>query len=414
MRGIGMTNGIDRRTIITGLGVAGTALAATAARAKAPAIGRNLPDIVVVGAGAFGGWAALVLRERGATVTLVDLYGPGNARASSGDESRLIRASYGDREIYSRMAVRASALWHLRQEEFGRRLIFLNGSLRQMKDKDIAPQRAVFDRLGLGYELLGPDEVRHRWPQVDYDDSPHIFYEQKSGIVKARESMIAVAEAFQRKGGRLVIGLAEPGDASSGKLDTVRVDGEALAAGRFLFAAGPWLPKLMPQLLGDRIKVPRREMYYVGSPAKDRRYRWEHCPNLTDSESYTAADVDYGIKVAARTPDIAIDPDSGDRMPSPFMADQVKHYVAKRLPGLAGQPIVAARVCQVEFTDNEHYLVDTHPDFANALVAGGGSGHAFKMGPVLGEYLADRLLGLPTDPLAADLFALKAHGPVRI
>lgn len=404
-----MAGDIDRRTIIKGLGVASAALAG-AASAKAPAIGKNLPDVVVIGAGAFGGWAALSLRERGAKVTMVDLYGPGNPRASSGDESRLIRSSYGDREIYSVMAMKASALWHRRQEEFGRRLIFLNGSLRQMAESHVAAQKAVFDRLGLAYELLGPDEVRKRWPQVNYDDSPIIFHEPKSGIVKARESMIAVAEAFQRKGGTIMTGLAAPGTGAGGRMNGITVDGVPLSAGQFVFAAGPWLPKLLPQVVGNRIRVPRREMYYVGSPETDRRYRWEHCPNLTDSESYTAADVDYGIKVAARTPDIPIDPDSGDRMPSTFMADQVKAYVAKRLPGLAGQPIVAARVCQVEFTDNEHFLIDAHPDFANVLIAGGGSGHAFKMGPVLGEYLADRALGVPTDPAMAKLFALAAHG----
>src|SRR5256886_15337632 len=71
---------------------------------------KQKPHIVVVGAGAFGGWTALYLRRGGARVTLVDAWGPGNARASSGGETRVIRATYGPRAVYTHMAVRALAL----------------------------------------------------------------------------------------------------------------------------------------------------------------------------------------------------------------------------------------------------------------------------------------------------------------
>jgi len=411
-----MGQGIDRRTLLTGAGVAaGAALALgateTEAQPAAPALHKNLPDIAVIGAGAFGGWTALTLRERGAKVTLVDLYGPGNPRASSGDESRLIRAGYW-REAYSRMAVHAWDLWHKRQEEFGRRLIFPNGSLHPITDQQLTFQRGVFDRLKLGYEVLKPEEAAYRWPQLGFEGIPLLFLEKQAGIVKARESLVAVAEAFQKKGGTVKPGFAEFRPASSGTLDAILVDNEPLSAGAFVFACGPWLPKVMPQLMGDRILVPRREMYYIGSPPRDRRYRWEHCPNFSDEFTYTAADVDYGIKVAASLPNSLMDPDSGDRMPSPFLADQVKAFVARRLPGLAGQPVVAARVCQTEYSNNNDYIIDRHPDHANVMIAGGGSGHGFKMGPALGEYIADKLMGNPTDAELDVLFALRAHGPV--
>ena len=127
------TRGIDRRSLLAGLGTAAAvATIATSASAKAPAIGRNLPDVIVVGAGAFGGWTALELRERGAKVVMVDQYGPGNPRGTSGDESRLIRSSYDDRAVYSAMALKATAMWQARQREFGRTMIVLNGSLRMI------------------------------------------------------------------------------------------------------------------------------------------------------------------------------------------------------------------------------------------------------------------------------------------
>jgi sarcosine oxidase len=410
-----MTEGIDRRTLLTGMGAGATlALASSAQGAEkvaAPAIQKGLPDIAVIGAGAFGGWAALSLRERGAKVTLVDLYGPGNPRASSGDESRLIRAGYF-REIYSRMALRAWDLWHQRQEEFGRHLIFPNGSLHPISEEQAKTQRAVFDKLNVPYEMLKPEEAAYRWPQLGFSDISLLILEKKAGVVKARESMIAVSEAFQKKGGTLRTGFAELGTSSSGRLDTILVDKQPVPAGAYVFACGPWLPKVMPQVMGNRILVPRREMYYIGSPPQDRRYRWEHCPNFSDSFTYTAADIDYGVKVAASLPNTLMDPDSGDRMPSPFLAEQVKQFVARRLPGLKDQPVVAARVCQTEYSDNNDYIIDRHPEFANVMIAGGGSGHGFKMGPALGEYISDRMLGAATDPEKDALFALSAHGPV--
>lgn len=411
--------GADRRSVLLG-GLLGAAAATSPAaqvdvRPGAPAVNRNLPDVVVVGAGAFGGWTALELRERGARVTLVDLYGAGNPRGSSGDESRLIRSSYGDREIYTRWADEAYGLWHERQTEFGRRLIYPNGSLRVVSPASLAAQRPIFDRLGLPYEILTPDEVHARWPQVRYDDAEAVVFEPKSGVVKARESMIAVAETFMQKGGTVRIGRATPGRAdAAGRMDGVLIDGAPLSAGAVVFACGPWLPKVLPTVLGDRIRVPRREVFYIGSPPDDRRYRWEHMPSLADHLTYTAADVDYGTKIAARLPDTPMDPDIGDRTPTAFLAEQVKAYVAQRLPGLVGQPIVGARVCQTEYSDNNHFIIDRHPDHPNAWVAGGGSGHGFKMGPVLGRRIAARVLGEPPPPEETALFGLAGHVPTAI
>src|SRR5687767_7086398 len=99
---------IDRRSFLKATAV-GAAAAAVAV--PAPALSQNRPDIVVVGAGAFGAWAALVLRERGTSVTLLDAFGPGNSRATSGGETRQIRVGYGDREVYSRWVLRAFDRW---------------------------------------------------------------------------------------------------------------------------------------------------------------------------------------------------------------------------------------------------------------------------------------------------------------
>src|SRR4051794_13021465 len=78
--------------------------------------------VAVVGAGAFGGWTALHLLRAGATVTLLDAWGPGNSRSSSGGETRIIRGTYGPNQPYTEMAARSLRLWKDNQERWGCRL----------------------------------------------------------------------------------------------------------------------------------------------------------------------------------------------------------------------------------------------------------------------------------------------------
>lgn len=412
------SNQLDRRQMLAmGLGAGAASLPFAASgqvspSAKAPAINHNLPDVVVVGAGAFGGWAALSLRERGAKVTLVDAYGPGNPRASSGGENRNISAAYGDREVYTRWAHTAWAAWHRRQEEFGRRLIYPSGGLRILPRKVMAADIATFDRLKLPYELLTGTEVSRRWPQIRYEEAEMAFYDRNAGTVKARDSMIAVSEVFMQKGGVVQLGYAKPGRSAGGRLETITVDGTPVSAGAFVFACGPWLPKLLPTLLGDRITAPRRELFFIGTAPGDTRYRWENIPYLADGILSTSSDIGGGYKLAPNLLGVPIDPDDGDRLPTPFLIDQVNAFLARHLPGLVGRPVIQSYVCQLERTDNDHFLIDRHPDYANAWIAGGGSGHAFKMGPVLGEYIADRALGIPQAPEYQALFGLAAHKAV--
>lgn len=408
---------MDRRDFLvgTGLGAAATMLSSSDSRAEAaaPAISRNLPDVAVVGAGAFGAWTALCLRERGARVTLLDSYGAGNARQASGDETRQIRAAYADQEIYTRWASRAFDLWHQRQEEFQRRLIFANGVLSPDEPQEqFEAEKRIFAKLKIPFEALTPDECRKRWPQGGFEGDRHIFFEPRAGIVKARESLVAVTEIFTRKGGTCRIAMAAPGEAKGGKLNSLKLsDGSSLSTGLAIFACGPWLPTVLPDVMKGFIRRTRAEVFYVGSPPGDLSYHWERFPNIwSNGIGYSLSDVDYGYKVAPRWPGtLAMDPDRDERIVSPLMWEVARQFVALRAPGLVGQPIVASRVCNLEDSDNDHFIIDTHPGMANLWIAGGGSGHAFKMGPKLGEYIADRVTGAADPEEEKNLFALASH-----
>lgn len=418
-------SGISRRGVLSGAaglsaaaaaGACGANASAEAKPAAAPAYVKGLPDVVIAGAGVFGAWTALSLVEKGAKVLLVDAYGPGNARQTSGDETRQIRYAYGEDEIYSRWAYRALQLWTERQEEFGRDMIYRNGVLAADSPMDkVETETAIFRKLGIPYEILKQDELRARWPQARWDDVDYALYEPEAGTVKARESIVAVSEVFRQKGGAVRIGYATPGASAGGKLtDVVLGDGERLSAGKFLFACGPWLPTVLPDILDGYIRLRRSEVFYIGSPRGDDSYSYRKLPNMWEpySGAYAMSDIDYGYKVVPRF-GVEMDPDTDERVVSTYLIDKARDYLKRRLPGLAGQPVVASRVCVLENSNNHHYIIDTHPDYENMWVAGAGSGHAFKMGPMLGEYVSERVIGTPDDPAVRALFALDTHGPVE-
>ena len=105
----------------------------------------------------------------------------------------------------------------------------------------------------------------------------------------------------------------------------------------------------------------------------------------------------------------AFDPDTDERLVSAYQVKRARDYLAVRFPALKDQPVVESRVCQLEMSVDEHFIVDRHPALENVWLVGGGSGHGYKHGPVLGEYVARRVTGQDKSPELETVFRLKAQ-----
>lgn len=410
----------DRREILKA--AAGVAFAtASTARAQTPRpAASRAPDVVVVGAGAFGGWTALSLRERGLKVLSVDAYGPANPRAASGGETRSIRSGYGDEAVYSVWAAKALEMWNTRQAEFGRTLLYPNARLELANRwlPGMLAQRKIFDQLKIPYEILDRSQLRVRYPQMNFDDVEFAFIETTSAaVIKAREAMIVVSEVFQKKGGEFRIARAMPGAAQGRRLLSLDAGpGETISGGQFVFACGPWSGKTLPGVMGPRLSVTRSEYYYWGVPPGDDRFSWPKQPAWHDHVrgGYGFGSLERGLKFA---PDgagrIPQDPDTAERLPNPMLLKIGRDYIGHRFPDMRDAPIVETRVCNFEIMANDDFVIDRHPDYDNVWIATGGGGHGFKHGPLVGEYVADRVMGRASfDPAADKLFSLSAHPPL--
>jgi glycine/D-amino acid oxidase-like deaminating enzyme len=356
--------------------------------------------VIVIGAGAFGGWTALHLVRRGAKVTLLDAWGPGNSRASSGGETRVIRGTYGPDKIYVRMVARALELWRENEKRWGRPLYHRIGAL-WMAGKDDRYERASLPLLresGLAFEELRTAEAAKRYPQINFDRIEWAILEKDAGYLTARRACEAVLDGFLSEGGEYRPLSAAPGSIEAGKLSGVVLsDGTTLAADAYVFACGPWLGKLFPGVLGERIRPTRQEVFFFGTPAGDSRFTEESLPVWIDH----AERIFYGIpgnqwrgfKVADDTRGGPFDPTSGERVASAEGLQAAREYLGFRFPGLKGAPLLESRVCQYENSPDQQFIVDRYTGVSNAWLVGGGSGHGFKHGPAIGELVAANVLG---------------------
>jgi sarcosine oxidase len=468
---------LDRRNFLKIAGVgAGALLTGCATGPGFLRSGRSSSNIVVIGAGAFGGWTALHLQRMGARVTLVDMLGPGNSRSTSGDETRGVRSSYGDRphgELWMLWARQAMTRWRDWDAEYAKPLkmqvFFTTGDLILRSDWEpfLKQTKAWWEKNAIPHEVLSVDEVRKRWPQFALKDIDAVLYEPDAGVVRARRATESVAEVFRYEGGRMIIGRVIPPEPGNFDGNTLKfTNGDSVSGDTFVFAVGPWLGKTFA-LMQNRMRTPLGTVFYYSTPIGDRRFLYPNMPswNILGATGWPGLPVDNrGFRVrggggggggggpaAARAngaaqdstaanrattstaapgssapnistpssaslnsaspiapPANATDPDLSVRWVDPDRVLRSRQFVAEHFPDLTDAPLNETRACHYESTSSRDFVIDKHPDLRNVWIAGGGNAEGFKSGPVIGEYVARRVLGHEGDPSIAKRFRIPA------
>jgi sarcosine oxidase len=399
---------VSRRDLIKGAVVAGVGFT------RATTAGTKGLDIIVIGAGVFGAWTAWNLQRKGHRVLLVDAWGAAHSRASSGGETRLIRTEYAGNAFYSRWAWESLAEWQALARRHESPIFHPVGALYIYPkdvpkiDSSIAIQRS----LGIPIEKLAPSQMAQRWPQINFDGIAVGVLQPTMGALMARRSVQTLVGEFVKAGGKLRLLAVDPPRSDEATLRGITgTHGEALHADRFIFACGPWLPKLFPDVVGERITPTRQDVFFFAPEAGDARFAGEHLPAWVDVSSkdlhYGFPDIESrGFKIALDAHGPKIDPDTHERRVTDQALADVRAYLAQRFPDLAKRPLAESRVCQYENTSNGDLLIDRHPAWENVWIVGGGSGHGFKHGPAVGRHVSNLVLGTGT---AEARFALASH-----
>jgi glycine/D-amino acid oxidase-like deaminating enzyme len=383
----------------------GSAIAGAAYLTGSPVFAGSLrASVIVVGAGAFGGWSALQLLRKGAKVTLLDAWGPGNSRASSGGETRVIRTTYGPERLYTQMAARALQLWRENEQRWNLKLFFRTGVLWMASAEDSYERAAMplMKEAGVRFEKLSTADCSKRWPQIKFEDVSWSIYEPDSGYLAARRGCEAVFNAFLKEGGEYQQVQATPGSIAANRMQGIKVTpGEILNADSYVFACGPWLGKVFA-FLAPIITPTRQEVFFFGTAAGDLRFTEAQLPAWIDNGKHIFYGIPgnhwRGFKMADDTRGLVNDPTTMERQISAEGLAAARAYLRLRFPALASAPLVESRVCQYENSTDQNFILDRHPEAENVWIVGGGSGHGFKHGPALGEIVSDAVLGLNAPP----------------
>ena len=381
----------------------------------------GLMQIVVVGAGVMGTWTALWLCRASHDVTLVDRHGPGNRLGSSGDESRITRSSHGPDRHYPVWQRRALGHWRDLERTSGTKLFEQAGVLWLANDAQSfeGESAEVLADLRIPIERWTSDDLATRLPVVNPEGVPWALLEPEAGALFARPAVMAAQDRFVSEGGRIVVGrVLPPGTPSAGEvLGRVTLDdGQRLEADAFAFACGPWLPDLFPDVLGELIVPHRQDVMHFAIPEGDPRWLPGAMPVWIDFEGSFYGFPSFDGVGAKACPDWLgpIErPDESAREVAESTIDASRTLLRHRFPALADRPVVKTWTCFYEVTPDANFVIDRHPAFGDTWIAGGGTGHAFKHGPVIGEYLAARITGSTAvaEELAPpdDRFALRAR-----
>jgi glycine/D-amino acid oxidase-like deaminating enzyme len=359
-------------------------------------------QVLVAGGGIFGVTAALAVRERGHAVTLVD---PGlpHPLAESTDISKVIRIDYGADEDYTALGERALDGWRRWNAAWPAPLFHETG-VTFLSRVPMAPggfehdSFAVLSRRGHAVERLDAAAIARRFPAYRPGAYVDGYYNPEGGWAEAAAVVARLAAEASARGvtiraarvERLVDGGAV-------------VDGAPVAADLVVVCAGSWVPLLVPEL-APALRAVGQPVFHL-RPADPRPFEPDRFPVFGADISSTGyygfpVNRDGIVKVANHGAGIALAPDAAVREISAAQEAALRAMLADSFPALATAPIVYRRLCVYCDTADENFWIARHPARADLAVATGGSGHAFKFAPVLGELIAAVALGEP-HPLAA-------------
>lgn len=351
--------------------------------------------VTVIGAGAWGLWSAYFLQLSGYAVTLVDKWGAGNSNSGSGGETRIIRTVYGQDELYTKMAHRSFQLWHKYLTFWRTNLYHEAGSLWLSPADHYYVRDAIKHVESIGYPLEELDivDARKHYPQINFEGIHSVHYEQVSGYLEARNACRTVVSEFQKIGGAYVQDRVIKVNGSE-RIESITTEqNHKVTADFYIFACGPWIMKLFPEL-EKYIYVSRQEVYYFQDELirhKTQLPMWLEF--LPKGEMYYGIPDHFnrGFKASYDSRNISFDPDLEDRTLTPHLIDKMREYLGFRFPALKGARLAEGRVCQYENSLDGDYIMDHLPGIQNALILGGTSGHGYKMAPTIAEMVLNFL-----------------------
>jgi len=362
-------------------------------------------DIIVVGLGAMGSAALYQLARRGKKVLGIDQFSPPHCYGSSYGGSRIIRQAIGEGAAYVPLVLRSYEIWNEIEKAIGKELLIISGGLivtdRAEQDRGSFFQQTVSaaEMYHIPYEILEPNQLRKRFPQLQFAGNEIGYYEWKAGILRCEaciEAQLMLAESYGAHVHRneKVLEYFPTSNAVH-----VRTVSSVYSAEKVILSAGSWIGDLLGTAYSPHFICKRQLHTWYAIQGSVNPFLPNNFPvviwnfqNRGTLYAWPAIDGrDGGVKINAEQPREPIHPD----MPIVEVSEQEKWrlYQEDVVPYFSGLgQCIRAESCKITNTPDSHFIIDFHPECSQIIVASPCSGHGFKYSAVIGEILADLVI----------------------
>jgi len=351
-------------------------------------------DICILGGGVMGlSTAYNIAKNSDSQVLVLDRYGIGNEYCSSNDVNRVFRYSYGNDELYTRLAVESLRLWKLLEEESGESLLLGTGLLLLQGEDENANRfnEASFrtlSRLGLGAEEFGASELTKRFPQFRAE---HAFFDSHGGVLLASKALGTLQSLAKARGVEFLQGQAQR-TLSENSLEVTSGDNRVIEFRKLVSTVGPWTNSL---LISGMVTITptRQQIIYFQPPDGLGHFRPGKCPVFFTDRHYglPAAGID-AVKVSPKDLAEPVDPETAKRTVDDEQVAACREACRRFVPGIADGEVFRTKVCLYDMTENSDFVLDRSRDQPDIVYGYGFSGHGFKFAPLIGKVLAEMVL----------------------
>jgi N-methyl-L-tryptophan oxidase len=359
---------------------------------------KTLYDVIIVGAGSMGMSAGYHLAASGLRTLLIDAFDPPHREGSHHGEPRLIRHAYSGGEAYIKLALRAQQLWEEAEALTGVKLLERSGVLN-IADTELYSYRGRAgdaEQLGVAIELLGAEEIRHRWPSLTLSDRFEAMYEPKAGYLYSEQCVAAYRRLALVHGAELVVNTTVTGITAREGSVTVHTPQGDYVAGSAILSAGAWF-----DTLADFLPLPIRPVRKVVGWFETQGTAFDagRFPGFTLGTSlggfYGFPSIGgAGLKIGRHDGGVPWQPGETSVPFGAYAEDEgdLRAALEAFMPAAAGR-LRQSAVCKYELTPDEDFIIDHHPEHRHVWIAGGFSGHGFKFASAVGELLAELVQG---------------------
>lgn len=359
-------------------------------------------DFLIIGAGIFGITTAVELYKRNYSVAVLNPNQIPHPLASSTDISKIVRMEYGSDALYMDMAAKCIPIWHDWNDLFGEKLYhevgFMLACRESMESEKHTFEKSSFDNLiSRGYkpQRMKENAVAERFPAFKKDVYVDGFYHSKAGYAESGRVVGKLTDYARQLGVFVFEGqTAQELIPEKGKITAVKTkEGETFKAGHIIVCAGAHTSYLLPELR-PFMRVTGHPVFHI-KPSQPELFEF---PNISVFAADTSNTGWYGfplhpkegvVKIANHGVGLTLHPEKDERIVTEADIFDLRKFLGGTFPILADDPIVYTRRCVYCDTLDGDFWIDNHPEIRNLTVGTGGSGHGFKMGPVLGGLIAD-------------------------